>query len=144
MAYSGKYRPHNPKKYNGDINKIIWRSTWELKLCKHLDFSEKVIKWSSEEIVIPYFFPIDQKNHRYFMDFWVRYKSSKGIKEILIEVKPHKETLAPVKQKKKTKRYLTEVHTYIKNKSKWDAAEKWAKKRNMEFKIFSEKELGIK
>ena len=56
MAYSGKYIPHNPKKYKGNASKIIWRSTWELKLCKHLDLSDKVLLWSSEEIVIPYFF----------------------------------------------------------------------------------------
>lgn len=144
MAYSGKYQPHNPQKYKGDISKIIWRSTWELKLCKHLDLSDKVLKWSSEEIVIPYYYPLDQKNHRYFVDFWVRYKSTSGIKEMLIEVKPYKETIAPKKQRKKTKRYLTEVQTYIKNKSKWGAAEKYAKKHNMEFKKFTEKELGIK
>lgn len=144
MAYSGKYYPHNPKKYKGNLKKIVWRSSWELKMMKHLDFADKVIQWNSEEIVIPYFFPLDQKNHRYFMDFWVRYKSSKGTKEMIIEVKPQKERVAPKKQRKKTKRYLTEVETYIKNRSKWDAAEKWAKQHKMEFKIFSEKELGIK
>ena len=144
MAYSGKYQPHNPKKYKGDTSKIIWRSTWELKLCKHLDFSNKVMQWSSEEIIIPYYYPLDQKNHRYFVDFWVKYRSSSGIKEMIIEVKPFKETIPPKKGKRKGKRYLMEVQTFIKNQAKWSAAEKYAKRHGMEFKKFTEKELGIK
>lgn len=144
MAYSGKYVPHNLKKYKGNSSKIVFRSSWELKMCKHLDYSKRVIQWNSEEIVIPYFYDLDQKMHRYFTDFWVKYKSTSGIKEMIIEVKPFKETLPPKKQKRKTKRYLTEVQTYIKNQNKWNAAEKYAKRYDMEFRIFSEKELGIK
>ena len=38
---------------------------------------------------------------------------------------------------------LYEQKTYVKNKAKWEAAEKWAKKKGIEFKILTEKELGI-
>lgn len=27
--YQGKYKPKNPEKYVGDINNIIFRSSWE-------------------------------------------------------------------------------------------------------------------
>ena len=61
-----------------------------------------------------------------------------------IEIKPSKQTVPPVvKKSKKRSTMLYEQKTYVKNRAKWDAAEKWAKKKGVEFKILTEKELGI-
>jgi hypothetical protein len=43
MAYKGRFVPKNPKKYAGDANNIIWRSTWEQRVMKYLDESDSVI-----------------------------------------------------------------------------------------------------
>ena len=69
-----------------------------------------------------------------------------GEKEYLIEIKPKKETTPP-KSRKKTKRYLNEVMTYIKNTSKWEAAEEYCADRGLIFQIWTEetlKGMGIK
>ena len=33
---------------------------------------------------------------------------------------------------------------YAKNQAKWEAADEWCKDRGYEFKVFTEKELGIR
>ena len=38
---------------------------------------------------------------------------------------------------------MTESFTFIKNQSKWKAAEQWCLDRGYEFKILTERELGI-
>ena len=63
---------------------------------KDLDLNVNVVEWASEEIVIPYRYPIDGKMHRYFPDFYV--KTSKGEK-FLIEVKPKTQPKPPKKSK---------------------------------------------
>ena len=72
MAYKGKFRPQNYKKYKGDYTKIIYRSGWELTFMKYLDRQPEVLRWSSEEIIIPYRSPIDNRVHIYYPDFWVK------------------------------------------------------------------------
>lgn len=147
MAYKGRFRPMNPSKYKGDPTNIIYRSRWELMLMSKFDLAENVLQWSSEEIIIPYKCPTDGRIHRYFPDFWVKQKNKEGlIEEILIEVKPYKETIPPTVQanKKPTKRYLTEVMTWGKNSAKWAAAEAYCMKRGWRFEKVTEKELGLK
>lgn len=145
MAYKGKFRPVNPKKYKGDPSNVIYRSRWELVLMKKLDEHPDVLEWSSEEIVIPYRSPIDGKLHRYFPDFYVKRKNREGVIEsIIIEVKPYAQTLEPKVQSNITKRYIQEVHTYGINKSKWTQAQEYCKDRGWKFMIFTEHELGIK
>ena len=61
MAYKSKYNPENPNKYVGNFDKIICRSTWERKMCKYLDLNEKVKQWSSEELAIQYYSPVNRK-----------------------------------------------------------------------------------
>ena len=70
-TYKGYFKPKNPKKYKGDPTNIIYRSSWECKLMIRLDEDPNVISWGSEEIIIPYRSPIDNKIHRYFVDFIV-------------------------------------------------------------------------
>ena len=144
MAYSGKYRPLNRKKYKGDPTNIIYRSLWELKFMKYCDSNENVLEWGSEEIVIPYISPLDNRVHRYFPDFYVRVRSKTGrIEKLIIEIKPLKQTAPPKKQSRRTKKYITEVTTYAVNEAKWAAAKEYCKDRQWQFKILTEKELRI-
>ena len=143
--YQGYFKPKHPEKYRGDPTNIIYRSSWELKLMIYLDEKNDIIKWGSEEIIIPYRSPIDGKIHRYFPDFIVTKINKDGIKETaLIEVKPKSQTQPPKRQNKITKRYLTEVKTWGVNEAKWRAALEYCKDRGWSFHIFTEKELGIK
>ncbi len=144
MSYKGKFSPRNRKKYKGNASDIIYRSLWELKFMTYCDSNKNIITWSSEEIVIPYRSPIDNRIHRYFPDFYIKYKNTEGkVLEKVIEVKPAKEVKEPKKQRARTKKYVTEVMKYAKNYAKWEAAEDFCKDRKWEFQILTEKELGV-
>ena len=143
MAYSGNYKVKKPKKYEGDFRKVKYRSLWERQTFKWLENNDAVIGWNSEEVVVPYRCKTDGKVHRYFVDLFVRMKDGKVF---LIEIKPKKQTQPP-KERRRTKRYLTEVMTYAKNQSKWEAATAYANKYGMVFQIWHEDTLrsfGIK
>jgi hypothetical protein len=144
-TYKGRYSPKNPGKYKGDPTGIIYRSLWERKLMVYLDENKSIIQWSSEEIAIPYISPLDNRYHRYFPDFYIKAIDKNGnIVEQLLEVKPKKETTEPTKKKRITKQYITEVTTWGKNQAKWKAAEEYCLDRGWQFKLITEKELGIK
>ena len=145
MSYQGKYRPSNTKKYRGNPTNIIYRSLWERKFMVYCDKNENILEWGSEEIAIPYRSPLDNKIHRYFPDFYIKYKDENGkVRRSLIEVKPYRQTQQPPILEKKTKGYIYEVAEYAKNQAKWSAAKEFCEDRRWEFKIFTEKELGIK
>ena len=146
MAYRGRYRPSNPKKYKGDSSNIIYRSLWERKFMVYCDMNEKIIEWGSEEFFIPYRSPIDGKIHRYFPDFYIKVKQSDGgLKKFVIEVKPKKQCKPPDSSpKRKTKRWFSEVRTWGVNEAKWKYATEWCNNNNMEFKILTEDHLNIK
>jgi hypothetical protein len=111
----------------------------------YCDSSNNILEWCSEEIALPYRSPIDNRVHRYFPDFYIKVRESTGIiKKYIIEVKPKKQTLEPIPQKRKTKSYIYEVYEYAKNQAKWEAAREFCKDRKWEFKIITENELGIK
>ena len=144
MSYKGKFRPSKPKKYKGDPTNIVYRSLWELKFMRYCDSNNNIVKWSSEEIVIPYRSPLDNRFHRYFPDFYLKYKDNSGkVVEKVIEIKPAKQVQEPKMQKRRTKWYVTEVVNYAKNQAKWEAAEEFCKDRRWQFQILTEKELGI-
>ena len=141
-----RYKPEYPRKYKGDPNNIICRSSWERKFCKWCDLNENILEWGSEEFCIPYRSPVDRRIHRYFPDFIIKVREQTGdIKRYVIEVKPKKQTRPPVQtSKKRTKTYINEVKTYAVNEAKWKAADEWCKDRLLEFKIITEDQLGIK
>ncbi len=144
-TYKGRFTPQNPKKYRGDPTNIIYRSLWERKFMKYLDENSAVLEWSSEEIQIPYKSPLDNRYHRYFPDFYVKAKNTDGtLKEMIVEIKPKKETREPTKKKRITKQYITEVTTWGKNQAKWQAAEEYCADRGWQFMIMTEDHLGIK
>ena len=138
MAYSGKYKLKNRKKYAGNCDNIIYRSNWERFCFKWCDENPNIKKWSSEETIIPYFYEVDKKYHRYFCDLKITYTNGETF---LIEIKPNKETSPPKYPGKKTKRYITEGLTYIKNQNKWKAANIFAKDRGWKFIIWTEVQL---
>ena len=143
MSYKGKFTPKNPLKYRGNPSNIIYRSSWELRVMKYLDDNPSVIWWASEELPIPYYSPVDKKKHRYFPDFISKMKLKDGkVMTYIIEVKPDRETRPPT-QKKKTKRFIQESITYVINECKWKAATEFCKDHGWEFKILTEKDLGI-
>ena len=145
MSYKGYYKPSYPRKYKGDPNNIIYRSLWERKFMKYCDLNENILEWGSEEIVVPYRSPVDNRYHRYFPDFYIKYKDNNGkIKKSIIEIKPYKQCIEPKVQKRKTKGYIYEVMEYAKNQAKWEAAKEWCLDRGYEFKVLTENELGIK
>lgn len=144
MAYKGKYTIRFKDKYLGDPTKVVYRSLWERQAFKWCENNPRVKAWNSEEIVIPYKCTTDNRLHRYFVDLLVEF-DNKDI--ILVEIKPKKETKPPKQPKRRTKRYLNECLTYMKNTSKWTAADQYAKHKGWKFQVWTEdtlKNLGIK
>jgi hypothetical protein len=142
-TYKGKYKPKNLKKYRGDYTKITYRSLWERQTFRWIDGESSIVEWNSEEVIIPYRCQTDGKMHRYFID--VYFKTAAG-KKYLIEIKPDKQTRPPTGTKR-SKRFITESLTYIKNQCKWEAATKFASDNNCTFQIWTEhtlEGLGIK
>lgn len=144
--YQGLFKPLNPMKYKGDYTNIVYRSRWELKFMTEMDKNSSVIEWSSEEIIIPYRSPFDNKLHRYFVDFYVKKKnySDGNIETILVEIKPKSQTKPPKVMNKPNKKYLNEVRTWGLNEAKWMAAKSYCKQRGWSFEILTEDDLGIK
>lgn len=144
----GVFKPTNPEKYVGDYNKIYYRSSWEQRVFLFMDLSENVIKWFSEEICIKYISPLDDRAHRYFPDIGCVIKQKSGeIKKYLLEIKPEKDFILtkPKKMTEKSKKRMVEnALTIAVNEAKWKAAIKWCNENGMEFKVISEKDLGLK
>ena len=69
---------------------------------------------------------------------------SNQTKKYLIEIKPYKQTLPPIKPSRQTKKYLYEAYEYAKNQAKWKVAKEFCEDRQWEFKVLTEKELNIK
>ena len=136
MVYSGLYKAKNTTKYKGDHTNIVYRSLWEKAVFQWCDKNPKVKGWSSEEIVVPYYYDVDKKYHKYYVDVKIVFED----KTLLVEIKPEKETVPPVGAKR-TKRYITEGLTYVKNMNKWEAADSYAKDRGWEFQVWTEKTL---
>ena len=110
----------------------------------YCDKNANVLEWASEEIIIPYRGP-DGKPHRYFPDFYMKVREIDGrVKKYVIEVKPLKQCSPPKKPKRQTKGYLREAFEYARNQAKWKEAREWCADRQWEFKVVTEKELGIK
>lgn len=133
----------NPIKYNGDPTNITYRSGLERTVMRYFDLHNDVISWSSEEVIVPYRSPIDNRVHRYFVDFWCSTKTADGtINQLLIEVKPLGQCKEPVKKARKTQRYLRDVQAWGVNLAKWKAARSYADARGWRFVIMTEKQIN--
>ena len=80
MSYKGIYKPSNPKKYKGDQHNIIYRSLWERNFMVYCDENNDIVEWGSEELIVPYISPLDNKQHRYFPDFYIKTKNGEKFK----------------------------------------------------------------
>jgi len=136
-----KYVPTNIKKYVGSFP-IICRSSWETKMAKYLDLNPNVLAWASEPFAIPYKMP-DGSIHNYYPDYYIKMKVSTGeIKELVVEVKPSRETKKPRNNReKKVSTKLYESQMYIKNQQKWAYAKEYCKPRKYEFVILTERDI---
>lgn len=137
-TYKGLYKVKNPEKYLGDVKNVVYRSGWERSVCIYLDESSQVKSWGSEETIIPYLCETDKKVHRYFMDFKITYTNGRTV---LVEVKPHKETIPPKTVGKPRKQVINETLKYIKNHSKWKATEEYVANKGWHFEIWDEHRL---
>ena len=144
MAYRGKFTLfQNPSKYVGNIDNVTYRSLWERNTMLWLDSNPNVKEWASEEIFFPYDHPVEGRRARYFPDFYV-----KMIDDTIriIEIKPKKETEKPKEPKRKTKRYINEVATWLINQEKWKSARYHCDMNDMRFEVWTEDtldEIGI-
>lgn len=148
----GQYHPRNPEKYKGDINNIVYRSSWEYEAFRFLDNNKNVLEWASEPIAIPYVKPTEMlkvrkgikkkpKVSRYYPDLWVKFKNSKGqVTEQIIEIKPSNQTRkSRARSEKKRNQQNLVLET---NKAKWHYAQKWCSERNIDFRVLTEHSLG--
>jgi hypothetical protein len=134
----GFYTLRHPEKYVGDPNKVVFRSSWEEQTCSFFDNNPNVLRWSSEEIYIPYIKPTDGKVHRYYPDYWIEYKNNTGnVVQEIIEVKPEDQVFIQRKSR------LTEWDkvTYNINRAKWKAAGEFCKKKGIKFRILTERSI---
>lgn len=139
-----KYKLKNPDKYVGNVDEIWVRSSYERKFMNWCDMNVSVLKWGSEIYPIEYYYQVDKKIHRYYIDFFVQLKTKDDIiQNLAIEIKPFVQTQRPIRGKKREKTFINECLTYQKNNDKWTAAKLWADKNNFIFQILTEKELGI-
>jgi hypothetical protein len=120
QSIKGRYKPKNPHKYNGKVNKITYRSLWERRFMLYCDKSDQIFKWSSEELHIPYLSPKDGEWHNYYPDFVVNTKDGR---EIVVEIKPSYQK------------------NWAINRAKWEAAQRFCDIHGFEFKVLTEHEL---
>lgn len=135
----GYYHPKNPHKYVGDVSKIRYMSSYELETHAFFDNNDRVLRWASEEIAIPYLKPTDGKLHKYYPDYWVEYVNRSGeIIHEIIEVKPASQTRVP---RANTKHRLYEQLTFAVNTAKWQAAQAFCEAKGWKFRIITEKSI---
>jgi hypothetical protein len=140
--FRARFIPRNPGKYVGDASKIFCRSTWEVTVMKYFDSRSDVLRWGSEEVIIPYLSPEDNRVHRYFPDFFIEYLDKDGtILREIVEVKPLHESEEKFAKSERSKNALAV------NEAKWKAAAIFCESRGMKFRVLTEKSIfhqGVK
>ncbi|MCS7317024.1 MAG: TnsA endonuclease N-terminal domain-containing protein [Candidatus Dojkabacteria bacterium] len=141
------YKPKQNGKYKGK-NLPIARSSWEYEFMKFLDSNPYVVEWFSEGIKIPYINPFRTVEEKrpivwyYYPDFFVKLQKDGKTWCEIIEIKPYKQTIQPIKHKYKTQKlFENEMKTYILNQEKWKAAYNFCKSKGWIFKVITEKDL---
>lgn len=130
----------------GNPTSIVYRSSWERKFIQWCDENPAIVQYASEEVVIPYISPIDNKQHRYFIDFFIAVRQKDGtIKKFLVEIKPFAQTITPVVKRllteKAKEQFKEQMKTYMVNQAKWEAAKKYCQMRGFEFCVVTERHL---
>ncbi len=138
----GIFVPKNINKFIG--SKAIYRSGLELKFFRFCDDNKNVVKWGSENVIVPYYSPLDNKGHRYYVDNYIEIFEGKKLTKYLVEIKHSRETKPPKTKYRNRKHLLYEQKTFVTNQAKWKAAREYSKKRGYQFIILTEKELILK
>ena len=151
---SGYYKPLNESKIVGNSTDIVFRSSLEYKFCIYVDNSDKVIKWGSEVVKVPYI-SYDGKQHNYIIDFYVEIKNPNnptGYERLLIEVKPHAESMRIINNEppkkptvitpKSLKNWEYSIKEFAKNKQKWIYAQEYARLKGMKFLVVTDKMIN--
>lgn len=132
--HQGLFTPANPQKYLGNPNAIRYMSAWEKNMHEFFDRNDNVIQWCSEPFAIPYIKPTDNRVHRYFPDYYVKYKDKYGqIVQEIVEVKPRSQRILREGASRQ------EVIDYAINQAKWKYAKKWCEERGLKFSVVSER-----
>ena len=136
----GIFKPNNPQKFIGKF--AVFRSSFERKFFLWADSNPNVLEWGSENIIVPYKSPIDDRWHRYYVDNYVVIKEGTKINKYLIEIKPYKQTIPPKPSKKKKRdTVIYENVQWLVNQAKWEAATAFAESRGAKFIKLTENEL---
>ncbi len=137
MAAGGRFIPKNPQKYVGkSVNRIMFRSSWEVAFMKWLDTNDAVLRWGSEELAIPYVHPFDGRVHRYYPDMVIMYVDASGqVKKEIIEIKPYKESVETPRMSDRDRQALAI------NQAKWKFASEWAERNGAVFRVLTEKTM---
>lgn len=138
----GVFVPKNPDKFLG--TKAIYRSGLELKFFRFCDDNKNIRKWGSENVIVPYYSPLDNKGHKYYVDNYIEIFEGNTLVKYLVEIKHSRETKPPKTKYRNRRHLLYEQKTFIRNQAKWKAAREFSKKRGYKFIILTEKELIFK
>lgn len=144
MGYNyqqGTYKIKNWDKYRG-VKNPRYLSSYEYSFFRWADRCPYVLEWGAETVIVEYYNPIKQRKARYIVDVYIKFKDKHGeIREELIEIKPSAQFKPPKKGRKRQDVYEREIATYLVNCAKWEAAQHYAKKRNMNFRVVTEKSI---
>jgi hypothetical protein len=117
--HQGLYPAENPEKYDGDLQDINYRSSWELKAFKWCDLNPKIVRWASEEVEIPYFMKGVRGSRNYKPDLEIDFRDGN---KLLVEIKPDDEIADPS----------------YKNRCKWAAARQYCRENGLSFRLWGE------
>lgn len=131
----GVYEVVNTEKYVGS-KKPYYRSSWELAFMRLADQHPNILKWSNENVKIPYRNPVTGKYTNYVPDFMIQYIDKNGKEHIeLIEIKPSSQTTLESARGKRDA-----LHVAV-NAAKWTAAQEWCKRKGIRFKVINEDQI---
>lgn len=152
----GKYHIMNPGKYMQEgVTEVEYKSDWERRFCVLCDGNENVTKWAYEPFDIPYSSPILMKQSLYRPDIYLEIKYDDGhLERWLIEIKPVAYSVVPspprplppgCQDPKKIASFQKRMAAYQRksldvatNFAKWEAAEEWCRRHQVNWMIFNE------
>jgi hypothetical protein len=148
-AKVGKYIPSShPRKYLGTEAVVEYKSSLEYKFMIHCDREPAIAFWGYENATLKYLDKSENppKQRVYYIDFVIYLKTPKFMetgcitdcKKIWVEVKDSRDTRPSLANSKN----LLEKKNYLKNISKWKAADEYTKSRGFGFRIITEQQLN--
>jgi hypothetical protein len=140
----GYYKLYFPEKYIGSRELVIYRSSWELKLCKLLDMDPNVVRWGIEieNLKVEYYSPIDDKKHFYYPDFYFEKIINGKLVKTIAEVKAKTFITMPKKPKSLTKdsakAYNDKLRFYLINQLKYASMKNYCEANKIQFIFLTE------